>query len=97
MRSYFIFIWLIVVIGACNRKAENQNESAHADSIITSNGCCAPEVLDTSWYTSGKKAPIFSGLEGIVFPVSTANQAAQDYFNQGLMLSFAFNHAEAAR
>lgn len=56
-----------------------------------------PEVLDITWYSSGKKAPLFSGLEGINFPVTTKNKEAQQYFNQGLMLSFAFNHAEAGR
>lgn len=60
-------------------------------------GCCAPEVVDKTWYSSGKKAPLFTGLDGIHFPVSTINPEAQQYFDQGLMLSFAFNHAEAGR
>ncbi len=34
---------------------------------------------------------------GIDFKISTNNKEAQDYFNQGMMLSFGFNHAEAAR
>ncbi len=58
---------------------------------------CAPKVSDKDWYSSDKKAPIFNGLDGINFPVSTKNPEAQKYFNQGLMLSYAFNHAEAAR
>lgn len=58
---------------------------------------CAPKSSDKEWYTSGKKAPLFSGLAGIDFPVSTSSKEAQLYFNQGLMLSYAFNHAEAAR
>lgn len=60
-------------------------------------GCCAPEITDKSWYTSGKKAPLFSGLGGISFPITTKNPEAQKYFNQGFMLSYGFNHAEAAR
>ena len=58
---------------------------------------CAPKITDKDWYTSDKKAPLFQGLDGIDFPISTKSPEAQKYFNQGLMLSYAFNHAEAAR
>ncbi len=58
---------------------------------------CAPKVTDKDWYSSGKKAPLFEGLDGINFPISTRSEEAQKYFNQGLMLSYGFNHAEAAR
>lgn len=44
-----------------------------------------------------KKAPILSGLQGVNFKISTTNPEAQAYFNQGMMLSYGFNHAEAAR
>jgi len=44
-----------------------------------------------------KKAPMFKGLEGINFKISTNSEEAQAYFNQGMMLSYSFNHAEAAR
>ncbi|REJ83077.1 MAG: hypothetical protein DWQ44_01940 [Bacteroidetes bacterium] len=63
----------------------------------TSHSGCAPKTSDRSWYDSGKKAPLFKGLEGVDFKISTSSQEAQAYFNQGLMLSYAFNHAEAAR
>ncbi len=33
----------------------------------------------------------------VAFPVSTRNKLAQKYINQGLNLSYAFNHAEAGR
>lgn len=88
-----ISFWAICCfLMSCNSGGKKQ--SAH---YLNQFGCCAPEILDTSWYSSGKKAPLFPGLEGIHFPVKTENPEAQKYFNQGLMLSFAFNHAEAAR
>ncbi len=58
---------------------------------------CAAKVDDKEWYSSDKRAPLFKGLEGINFPITTKNPESQKYFNQGLMLSYAFNHAEAAR
>ena len=40
-------------------------------------------------------APLLNGLGNHSHNVSTENAAAQRYFNQGLVLSFAFNHAES--
>jgi len=58
---------------------------------------CAPATTDKAWYTAGTKAPLFKGLDGIQFKISTSSKEAQDYFNQGMMLAYGFNHAEAAR
>ena len=41
--------------------------------------------------------PLFKDLGGLHFKISTASPLAQAYFDQGLRLTFAFNHAEAAR
>ena len=43
------------------------------------------------------QAPLLEGMGRHKHPVSTGNELAQRYFNQGLILSFGFNHAEAAR
>lgn len=42
-------------------------------------------------------APRLLNLGSHTFPVSTRNRLAQTYMNQGLNLSYAFNHAEAGR
>ncbi|HEY6971095.1 MAG TPA: hypothetical protein VJA94_17930 [Candidatus Angelobacter sp.] len=42
-----------------------------------------------------KPAALMSGLGDLHHPVSTANAEAQKFFDQGLRLIFAFNHAEA--
>ena len=42
-------------------------------------------------------APLLNGLGTHSHTVSTENVSAQRYFNQGLVLSFAFNHAESIR
>jgi tetratricopeptide (TPR) repeat protein len=41
--------------------------------------------------------PLFGDLGGLHYPVSTASPKAQAYFDQGVRLTFAFNHAEAMR
>jgi hypothetical protein len=42
-------------------------------------------------------APRLQKLGNHVFPVSTKNKQAQLFMNQGLNLTYAFNHAEAGR
>ncbi len=43
------------------------------------------------------RPPLWRDLGTLSYPVSTRNAAAQRYFDQGLRLSYAFNHAEAIR
>jgi tetratricopeptide (TPR) repeat protein len=46
---------------------------------------------------SVKQVPLYEGLSDYLYPISSENALAQRYFNQGLLLSYGFNHAEAAR
>jgi tetratricopeptide (TPR) repeat protein len=41
--------------------------------------------------------PLYRNLGNLHVPVTTTNPRAQAFFNQGMRLAFAFNHAEAAR
>jgi tetratricopeptide (TPR) repeat protein len=41
--------------------------------------------------------PLYTNLGRLHIPVTTTSPRAQAYFDQGMRLSFAFNHAEAAR
>jgi len=47
--------------------------------------------------TAPKPATLMTGLGNLHHPVSTSNTQAQQFFDQGLRLIFAFNHDEAAR
>ncbi|HEY2861516.1 MAG TPA: hypothetical protein VGJ21_24110 [Terracidiphilus sp.] len=44
-----------------------------------------------------KPAVLMAGLSSLHHPVSTSNAEAQQFFDQGLRLVYAFNHDEAAR
>ena len=46
---------------------------------------------------AGGDVPIYTDLGTLAFRITTKSPRAQAYFNQGLRLSFAFNHAEAQR
>jgi tetratricopeptide (TPR) repeat protein len=89
---YFVISGLIMSCNNAGRKKEDKTAIAKG-SIIH----CASLTTDKAWYSAGTKAPRLSGLEGIDFRISTNNKETQAYFNQGMMLSYCFNHAEAAR
>ena len=42
-------------------------------------------------------APLFEGLGDLSYKITTKKEKAQAFFNQGLRLTYAFNHAEAHR
>lgn len=46
---------------------------------------------------SERLAPLLEGIGRYSYPISTDSAQAQRYFDQGLMLSYGFNHAEAER
>ena len=41
--------------------------------------------------------PLWAGLGSITYKITTTNERAQAYFDQGLRLAYAFNHGEAQR
>ncbi|WP_190808944.1 hypothetical protein [Flagellimonas sp. S3867] len=51
------------------------------------------EVVDSTQQI----APLFENLGDLTYTITTNNERAQTFFNQGLRLTYAFNHAEAHR
>lgn len=41
--------------------------------------------------------PLYDNLGDLTYPIMTNSKEAQRYFDQGLRLTYAFNHAEALR
>jgi tetratricopeptide (TPR) repeat protein len=50
-----------------------------------------------SQHTASQKAPLYNNLGTHHHRISTSSPEAQQYFDQGFTLSYAFNHAEAIR
>ena len=95
MKNLFCYLLIFTLLNGCfelGKDLESKTEITNRNVSL-----CAPQTTDTSWYQAGTKAPKLNGLEGIDFKISTKNEEAQMYFNQGMMLSYGFNHAEAAR
>lgn len=87
---------LIPFIISCKNETQNNGDAVIEQAKKSPIGC-PPPTSDAKWYLADNKAPIFEGLDVIDYPITTKNPEAQKYFNQGLVLSYGFNHAEAAR
>jgi len=96
MKSNYLVIISILLLIACNNTTTSRG-SQETRKKSENIPCYPSRVTDKDWYASGKKAPKLEGLKGINFRISTNNEEAQEYFNQGMMLLYGFNHAEAAR
>ncbi|TXE19995.1 hypothetical protein ES692_01680 [Psychroserpens burtonensis] len=59
--------------------------------------CTSAKFLLEDVDTTKQISPLFDNLGNLHFSISTKNQRAQAFFDQGLKLSYAFNHAEAHR
>ena len=74
---------------------DNKPEERLAYATVTC-ASVAPDVTE-DWYKTDNVAPLFEGLGTHEFTISTQKKLVQQYFNQGLVLAYGFNHAEAAR
>ena len=59
--------------------------------------CTVAKYLLSNVDTTQQIAPLFENLGNLHFGISTKDQKAQAYFDQGVKLTYAFNHAEAHR
>ena len=79
MRSALSLI-LLLTLAACSETPFNTTDDAtSADASAVAN-----------W-----RQPLFNGLGSVSLPITTTSTAARNYFNQGLALAYAFNHAAA--
>src|SRR4051812_28558907 len=68
-----------------------------AAAILFAAGALAPWAACGQSAAGEKPVALMAGLSNLHHPVSTTNVEAQQFFDQGLRLVYAFNHEEAAR
>ena len=92
MKDYIFYLnFLLLLLIGC--KNNTNSHDIKNRTLIT----CSPITTDGEWYKSDNIAPLIDGLDVLDFPITTTNIVAQKYVNQGLVLAYGFNHAEAAR
>jgi tetratricopeptide (TPR) repeat protein len=92
MKYILLLVSIIVVISCRKAVVVNQEDITARPQIM-----CAPPLTDAEWYKMKTKAPLWAGMDILNYPITTKKPEAQKYFNQGLLLAYAFNHAEAGR
>jgi tetratricopeptide (TPR) repeat protein len=65
--------------------------------VLILSACASEQPVSSSPETPKLQAPLFNDLGNYSVKITTREQLAQRFFDQGLMLTFGFNHAEAAR
>lgn len=80
-----------------SHQSNNLNNPTKTEDAYRSNApvFCAPSFDPDKMNASN--APIFKGLGNLHYAITTTSSKAQQYFNQGLTLMYAFNHGEAGR
>lgn len=64
---------------------------------IAFGSCSKPTTSDNGTRESTEPVPLFEDLGSHHHAVTTSNETAQKYFDQGLRLIYGFNHDEAER
>lgn len=80
----FLLLVISTALTACSGDATPPASEAASDAAL--------EAL-----TARAGAPLFEGMGNHQHAITTADPDAQRYFNQGLVIDFAFNHAESVR
>lgn len=91
MKTLVLF-WILTTLCGCHPEPRKKQSTA-----VIAPSCAPTKTDDREWYRLNQKAPRLPGLEGVHFSITSSHPEAQDYFNQGMMLTYGFNHAEAAR
>jgi len=95
MKSFHV-LCLLLFFAAC-LTPKQQKETVQAETPVRINCTPTPADLNSPPGYDGRLSPIFEGLNIYHYPVTTKSREAQQYFDQGFVLNYGFNHAEAAR
>jgi tetratricopeptide (TPR) repeat protein len=87
---------LILVYFLVPRPAEKNLDDTQKASFYSIK-CTVAKFLLNDVDTTQQIAPLFENLGNLNFSISTKQNRAQTFFNQGMKLTYAFNHAEAHR
>ncbi len=88
-----VAVILMIVISEKQKQVPVKRELAGMNFIK----CTVAKFMLDEVDSTKQIAPLFENLGSLTYKISTTQKSAQVYFNQGLRLTYAFNHAEAHR
>ncbi len=77
MKQPLLLSLIIFLVVACGRLQVQEPEAVATTVPKPITMCAPPATVDTLWYTQNTKAPLFDGLDGIDFKITTTNPDAQ--------------------
>lgn len=94
-------LWIVLPLALAGC-AESENSGTPESSPVADEAAADVKTTDASTSTDlalAKRAgaPLFDGMGSYQMAITTTSPEAQRYFNQGMVLAFAFNHAESVR
>lgn len=109
--SFTFALAALTAVGPASEQGPSQASLAMLDPVRQAAGLCGRAAQDTlrqrlrlaSLFATAASAaepgpmPLYPGLQGLRFPVTTASPEARRYFLQGLLFAYGFNHAAAIR
>jgi tetratricopeptide (TPR) repeat protein len=90
-------IGLLALVYFLPRQIGEKNLDHSQKASFYSIKCTVAKYLLSNVDTTQQISPLFENLGSLSFPITTSKEMAQTFFNQGLRLTYAFNHAEAHR
>ena len=88
---FFLTIYFI------DEDARYNERTDHNRAALSFTTCTPAKFMLDGVDTTKQISPLFNNLGNLHFSISTQNKRAQQFFDQGIKLSYAFNHAEAHR
>ena len=92
-----ITIVLLPLVYFTSIKLKEKNSETLPKLAVNFIKCTSTKYLLTDIDTTRQISPLFKNLGNLNFTISTKNERVQAFFNQGIKLSYAFNHAEGHR
>jgi tetratricopeptide (TPR) repeat protein len=92
-----VAVILLIVVWHLGQTSPEKSKTASQQASLGSIKCTVAKFLLSDVDTTQQIAPRFENLGDHHFAISTENKEVQAFFDQGLRLTYAFNHAEAHR
>lgn len=88
---------LMVIAHFVNTESSVQQTDNYQKASLNFIKCTTAKFLLKDVDTTRQISPLFENLGNLEFKISTSAEMTQKFFNQGIKLSYAFNHAEGHR
>ncbi len=92
-----LFVSLLVLVHFINENSDGRKTHNYQKASFSFTKCTPTKFMLDVVDTTQQISPLFNNLGNLHFSITTENERAQAFFDQGIKLSYAFNHAEAHR